>query len=209
MAIPRLTQADTSLATTNEKNEPILIEDENLRRLFSWRSRVYAPFDERGFVRFNVPKSLCEPASVKIDHHIVSIVSIFSATFATLSISASMAAYHTSIQAILTEVKGVNNTRNNVMLSWALIRQGIQDYANALGLHVDKTAKQSNLIISPMHIWSLCEAARAFLTCIDPNNDLPIYTDIAKTIIGITEADNLWIHEHYSPYLLGVGQARF
>jgi len=170
------------------------------KRLFAWRGEMPAPFATSGVLQFKLPQlHLFAAREVAVDRAFSNSILRFTATFCSLSISADMTPYHRAVAPDLVDA-GILVPEEAMLLAWALIHNGLQKYANALGPYLATRTGDVPLPISPMHVWAICEAAKAFIGCVDPDGELGPYRALADTIMVATISENGAMHAEFSPY---------
>lgn len=168
---------------------------------FAWKGEIPAPFANHGMLRFKLSHpSLFSAIEVPAERALSNCILRFAGVFCTLSISADMTPYHRAIAPALIEI-GLRAPEESLLLSWALIHRGLQKYAAALGPYL--AARQGDVLlpISPLHVWALNEAAKAYIGCVDPDAKLAAYRDAADVVMVATNDENAAINEQFAPFV--------
>lgn len=166
-----------------------------------WDAKVWAPLGEDGFLAFKVivPEVLvAQERSWRRDA--VAELRAFISTFCALSASADLTLYQKVV------VDGLRGTEPevldaNMVFSWAVIIGGLSSFAGILTERLgNPDGEMVSVPVSPMHIWAICEAARAFVVCIDPECDLPVYYQSAISLMDFCGEQNRGVTDLVHPY---------
>lgn len=180
------------LATTATKAKP---------SNFDWDAKVWAPFNEAGWVRFNVPLAgvlVAQPLSWPRD--VVEELRGFLGTFCVLAASADITPYQISILEALADVPS-ENLQMKITLSWPVILAGLTSLTETLDVALKGAGEGAvEIPISPMHIWAMEEAARAFVFCFDPDCEMPAYHQSAQAILALCDEQSFVVTSLCHPY---------
>lgn len=172
-------------------------------RAFSWNARVCAPLGQTGTLRFRPSDPrLFECKDVLLSRGAANTILHFIGNFCAFSASADMSAYQDALSEAL-EQSNLPDSGAMPIFAWPIIVTGLQNYGLALGGYLKALpASRDEIIvsISPLHLWALGEAARAFIMCIDPGNVMPGPRSEAAEVLRLTEDENLAVSQRFMPY---------
>jgi len=181
----------------------VVVPEEKLSA-FSWTARIPLPTTNNvGYAEFSFQdERVLNLFVVDLPRSLIQDIHLFLSSYLTYGLVSNTEPYLQSVSDTLKEHE-IDGPEIRVFLAWTLIYAGLFSYSNAFSsfLRDNPEADVYALPISPLHLWCISEAIRAYLADVDPDKVFPEIHAACIRLLSAGEDETNLISRIALPYL--------